>query len=411
MVHLFKLGRRFCKVLLLKKYYDHVIAGFWNQLFTIVALGVFSALYFGSLGVAWAVTGEFTRWGAHFLQFIGWDVSSYSYLKLINFTGTPLTRIDGVMVIGMFAGAFISALLGQNVKIRIPTSRRIIQAILGGIIAGFGTRLAMGCNLAALFTGIPQFSFHAWLFTLGTIVGTYYGVKLSIHPLIMGKPKLIAVEEVGKTIENPGYYRIQPYLGMIALVVFIYGLLNLGSGNYPVNLLLAIIFGFGFGFLIQKGQICFTSAFRDLWLIGRANTAKALVWGMVVQTLITAVFLAKGMPPKVIWWAGPGALLGGVLFGIGIVIAGGCETGWMYRAMEGQMQFWFVGLGNVIGATILTIGWDQGVFALLVEPFPKIDLAKNFGYAGAISMTMAMLFAIYLWADWRQTSKRRMIGR
>lgn len=396
---------------LLKKYYDSVLAGFWNQLFAVVALGVLSALYFGSLGVAWAVTGEFTRWGAHLLQFTGWDVSSYTYLKLINFTGTPLTRIDGVMVIGMFTGAFISALLGQNVKVRIPTARRVAQALIGGVIAGFGTRLAMGCNLAALFTGIPQFSFHAWLFTLGTIIGTYYGVKLTIHPVIMGKPKLLPVEKVGALIENPAYYRIQPYLGAAGLAFFIYYLLKLVSGNYPVNLLLAIIFGFSFGFLIQKGQICFTSAFRDLWLIGRANTAKALVWGMVVQTIITAVFLAKGMPPKVIWWAGPGAMLGGVLFGIGIVIAGGCETGWMYRSMEGQMQFWFVGLGNVIGATILTIGWDSGVFALLVEPFPRIDLVKYFGYAGAIGLTMAMLFALYLWADWRQLSKRKMLGR
>ena len=397
-------------VLLLKKYYEHVIAGFWNQLFAIVALGILGALYFGSLGIAWAVTGEFTRWGAHFLQFMNLDISHYTYLKLINFTGTPLTRIDGVMVIGMFAGAFISALLGQNVKFRLPTRRRIAQALIGGIIAGFGTRLAMGCNLAALFTGIPQFSFHAWLFTLGTIAGTYYGIKLSIHPLIMGKPKLVAVTKVGVAIENPVYYRIQPYLGMLGLAFFVYYLLMLVSSNYSLNLFLAIIFGFSFGFLIQKGQICFTSAFRDLWLIGRGNTAKALVWGMAVQTLITAVFLAKGMPPKVIWWAGPGALLGGVLFGVGIVIAGGCETGWMYRAVEGQIQFWFVGLGNVIGATILTIGWDYGVFALLVEPFPRIDLAKNFGYAGAITLTMCMLFAIYLWADWRQTSKRRMLG-
>lgn len=398
-------------LVLLKSYYDHVIVGFWNQLFAIVALGILGALYFGSLGIAWAVTGEFTRWGAHLLQFMNWDVSHYTYLKLINFTGTPLTRIDGVMVIGMFGGALVSALLGQNVKFRMPTRRRIAQALIGGIIAGFGTRLAMGCNLAALFTGIPQFSFHAWLFTLGTIGGTYYGIKLSIHPLIMGKPKLLAVKKVGEAIENPAYYRIQPYLGMIGLAFFVYFLLNLVSGNYPLNLLLAIIFGFCFGFLIQKGQICFTSAFRDLWLIGRANTAKALVWGMVVQTLITAVFLAKGMPPKVIWWAGPGALLGGVLFGIGIVLAGGCETGWMYRAVEGQIQFWFVGIGNVIGATILTIGWDSGVFALLVEPFPRIDLAKNFGYAGAITLTMLMLFAVYLWADWRQISKRRMLGR
>ncbi|VEI48207.1 putative inner membrane protein [Actinobacillus equuli] len=38
-------------------------------------------------------------------------------------------------------------------------------------------------------------------------------------------------------------------------------------------------------------------------------------------------------------WAGPNAVIGGLLFGFGIVVAGGCETGWMYRAMEGQVHF------------------------------------------------------------------------
>jgi hypothetical protein len=97
-----------------------VIAGFWNQNFAVVSLGVLSALYFGMIGVAWAVTGEFTRWGAHILQFMGWNVTSYSYLKIINFAGTPLTRIDGLMVIGMFAGALISALFGLYIGIQRP---------------------------------------------------------------------------------------------------------------------------------------------------------------------------------------------------------------------------------------------------------------------------------------------------
>lgn len=396
---------------LFKQYYAKIVAGFWNQNFSVISLGVLSALYFGSLGVAWAVTGEFTRWGGHLLQMVGADTSQYSYLKLIRFTGSPLTRIDGVMVMGMFTGAFISALFGQNVKFRFPSGRRIAQALIGGIIAGFGTRLAMGCNLAALFTGIPQFSFHTWLFTFGTIVGTYFGLKLSILPWMMGSPKVVPVKSVGETIENPAYYRFQPYLGGVCLVLFIVYLLQKANGSYPFNMLIATCFGFAFGFLIQKGQVCFTSAFRDLWLIGRPTMAKALVWGMIVQTLITAVFLLKGMQPNVIWWAGPGALLGGVLFGLGIVVAGGCETGWMYRSMEGQIQFWFVGIGNVIGATVLVLAWDSGAYRLLVEPFPRINLAANFGYAGAIILTMTMLLSLYVWADWRQQIRKGFLER
>jgi len=57
--------------------------------------------------------------------------------------------------------------VANNVKLRLPQRPiRVLQALVGGIIAGFGARLAMGCNLAAFFTGIPQFSLHAWFLPL-----------------------------------------------------------------------------------------------------------------------------------------------------------------------------------------------------------------------------------------------------
>ncbi len=82
------------------------------------------------------------------------------------------------MILGMFGGCFAAALWANNVKLRMPRSRiRIMQAIIGGIIAGFGARLAMGCNLAAFFTGIPQFSLHAWFFAIATAIGSWFGAR------------------------------------------------------------------------------------------------------------------------------------------------------------------------------------------------------------------------------------------
>ena len=49
----------------------------------------------------------------------------------------------------MFAGCIAAAFWGNNVKFRLPLNNiRIYQALIGGIIAGFGARLGMGCNLA-----------------------------------------------------------------------------------------------------------------------------------------------------------------------------------------------------------------------------------------------------------------------
>ena len=167
-----------------KKY----LVSFWQPVPAVIALGVLSVYYFGITGTYWAVTGEFTRWGGHALQLFGVDISEWGYFKIMHMDGNIFTRVDGVMIIGMFAGVMAAALWGNNVKWRMPASRiRIYQALIGGIIAGFGARLGMGCNLASLFTGIPQFSAHAWFFTLAMIVGVYLGVKVTQLPFFNQK--------------------------------------------------------------------------------------------------------------------------------------------------------------------------------------------------------------------------------
>ncbi len=157
---------------------------FWNPVPAVIATGILSAYYFGLTGTYWAVTGEFTKWGGHILQWFGVDISDWGYFQLIKMDGNIFTRVSGVTIIGMFVGAFVAALWANNIKLRLPQNKiRVCQALIGGIIAGFGARLAMGCNLASLFTGIPQFSLHAWFFTVATAIGTYIGVKVSLSPL------------------------------------------------------------------------------------------------------------------------------------------------------------------------------------------------------------------------------------
>lgn len=154
-----------------------------------IVLAIFATAYYGLMGSGWAVTGEMTKWGGEFLEFFGADLSKYSYYKL---DGTPLSRKAGVMLVGMFIGAFVAALLANKVKIRFPASKiRIFQAIIGGILTGFGARLAYGCNLANFFTGLPYFSLHTWFFTISMIAGIYVAVKLLNIEFFKPKAKLL----------------------------------------------------------------------------------------------------------------------------------------------------------------------------------------------------------------------------
>lgn len=391
-------------MVLKNSFYERFFRDIWPPMPAVLALGVLAGLYFGLVKAVWAVTGEFTRWGGHILQWLGYDPLQLSYFKIIKFKGTPLDRVDGWVVLGMFAGALGAALIGGNFKIRVPVQRRrLLQGFIGGVIAGFGTRLAMGCNLAAMFTGIPQFTLHAWLFTVATAIGTYFGLKVTLSPFFLGRPLVSRGGTV--TLPEEKSSSLSGAVGWAVLLLAV-GFCLYGLATGKSNLALAGLFGIAFGLVIERAQVCFTSAFRDLWLVGRSTMIRALVAGMAVQSLLTLYFISRGQPAKVMW-AGPGAVLGGLLFGFGIVIAGGCETGWMYRAMEGQVNFWLVGAGNVVGATLLAVAWDKaGIYKYLVEPYPKVDFVKLLGPAGALLLTLVLLALLYGWAVWREKRVR-----
>lgn len=366
---------------------------FWAPLPAVIAAGILSTYYFGITGTFWAVTGEFTRWGGHVLQLFGAHPEQWGYFKVIGLEGSPLDRIDGMMVIGMFGGCFAAALWANNVKLRMPQHRiRIFQAVLGGMIAGFGARLAMGCNLAAFFTGIPQFSLHAWFFALATAVGSYFGARFTLLPMFRIPVKLQKVSAASPLTQKPAQAKRRFRLGMIIfLAVILWG--GLTAMNAP-KLGLAMLFGVGFGLLIERAQICFTSAFRDLWITGRTHMAKAIIIGMAVSAIGIFSYVQMGLPPKIMW-AGPNAVLGGLLFGFGIVLAGGCETGWMYRAVEGQVHFWWVGFGNILGATILAYYWDD-LAPSLATSYDKVNLLQTFGPLDGLLVTYLMLLAAFL---------------
>jgi uncharacterized membrane protein YedE/YeeE len=378
---------------------------FWSPYSAIMAAGILAAFYFGITGTFWAVTGEFTRWGGHLLQVFGLHPETWPYYKLIGLDGSPLDRIDGVMVLGMFAGALAAALWANNVKLRVPRrKRRVVQALVGGIIAGFGARLAMGCNLAAFFTGIPQFSVHAWFFSLATAVGSYFGTRVALLPALRSpaKPVRVRADEAAPVRHaDPGR---QFRLGVAVFAAAVIAALSVAFDKPKIGL--AALFGIAFGILIERAQVCFTSAFRDMWITGRTKMARAIILGMAVSAIGIFSYVQLGVAPK-IFWAGPNAIIGGLLFGFGIVLAGGCETGWMYRAVEGQVHYWWVGLGNIIGGTLLAALWGP-IAPTLALSYPKINLLASLGPIGGLVSTyvgLAVAFALLLW--WEKTFFKR----
>jgi uncharacterized protein len=378
---------------------------FWSPMPALAAAGVLSAYYFGITGTFWAVTGEFTRWGGEILQLLGYHPETWSYFRLIHLDGSPLDRVDGVMVLGMFVGCLSAALWANNVKLRLPRHPiRIVQALVGGVIAGFGARLAMGCNLASFFTGIPQFSLHAWMFAATTAIGTWLGVGFIKLPIFRSPVILQKVSKAQPLESEPARVVRRFWIGVLVFALFVVwaGARTLSAPKLGI----AALFGLAFGVIVERAQICFTSAFRDLWLTGRSQMARAIIVGIAFSAIGVYAFVQRGVPP-ITMWAGANAVAGGLLFGFGIVLAGGCETGWMCRAVEGQVHYWFAGAGSVIGGTLLAACWDS-LSARLATGYPRVNLLVVLGPQGGLIVTYLMLAAamgaVLLW-------ERRVMSR
>ena len=385
-----------------KEFRTKYLTNFWNVGQAMIILAIVATVYFGVFGGGWAVTGEMTRWGGEFLELFGMDLSGYSYYKITNLDGNPLTRFEGLMLIGMFVGATIAAFMANKVKFRLPASKiRVFQAIVGGLLSGFGARLAFGCNLLDFFTGLPYFSLHTWLFAVFMVLGIYVAVKVGKLPIFMPKTELKNFGSKGKgTTHDKGRadrnFAIGVIIAILAIVWFAYLLMQAPALDLKVKasiLPLGLLFGLVFGFIISKGQICFTSCFRDLFLFGRDVATKGAFYGMIIATLIVFVLMLNGYVGKVTNFS-PAVAIGAFLFGFGIVFAGGCECGWTYRATEGQLHFMIVGVANVVGTMVLALSYDA--IPAWIKDGPKIQLLEVFGPLGGLAVNLCLFVSALL---------------
>ena len=97
-----------------------------------------------------------------------------------------------------------------------------------------------------------------------------------------------------------------------------------------------IIVGLLLGFVLQRGRFCVVGAYRDVFLSKKFTIFIALFIFIVVQSIGVWALNSFGyisIKPQEFYWLS--TIIGGVIFGFGMVIAGGCATGTWYRAGEG----------------------------------------------------------------------------
>jgi uncharacterized membrane protein YedE/YeeE len=151
---------------------------------------------------------------------------------------------------------------------------------------------------------------------------------------------------------------------LVAVAVFAWA-----TGRWVLT---AIPIGVLFGFFLQKGDLCGSSAFSEVVLARDWRK----VWALWVAIVVSMVGIAVGdlmgwiqLNPKPLMWAG--AMVGGVVFGIGMVLAGGCVSGCLYKGAAGNLNSIVALLAMPIGIALVEYGplepWYRQLKAMKVN--------------------------------------------
>ncbi|MCM1988665.1 YeeE/YedE thiosulfate transporter family protein [Oceanirhabdus seepicola] len=151
-----------------------------------ILLGLMNVILLAASGISWQITSGFLLWGAGILEWSGLEPFSWEYFSHFEYYYRPIIENQNpfinqytILNIGVIVGSLSATLLASQFKWKkVKSKKQFIFALLGGIMMGYGTRLAVGCNIGALFSGIPSFSLHAWVFGIFSILGAWVGVKI-----------------------------------------------------------------------------------------------------------------------------------------------------------------------------------------------------------------------------------------
>ena len=119
---------------------------------------------------------------------------------------------------------------------------------------------------------------------------------------------------------------------------------------------------------MQRGRFCLTGGFRDMYITKNNRMFYALLIAICIQSVGVFSLIQLGVvqyDAGVFPWLG--TVVGGFVFGIGIVYAGGCATGTWYRAGEGLIGSWIALVTYMVMSAVMRSPHAAGLNKFLGE--------------------------------------------
>lgn len=157
---------------------------FFMERWTFMTGGFLLALMFmfvvNTTGKDWGVTSAYARWGVALFDSLGFDMTGPAYASYLEVVRDGLINDGGtIRNIAITFGSAIAFLLAGKFSFDLNFNLKDAgYYALGGLMMGFGARLAKGCNIGALYSAIANFSLHGWAFLVALSLGGIFALKI-----------------------------------------------------------------------------------------------------------------------------------------------------------------------------------------------------------------------------------------
>ncbi|MDY6972713.1 MAG: YeeE/YedE thiosulfate transporter family protein [Desulfatiglans sp.] len=346
----------------------------------------------------WGVAGGLRNWGDWF----------FSLLSIYQTKPpSPLISTNSILTLGLLWGALGSALLSKQFAIRMAPPLELLKGVVGGILMGIGAAMAGGCNVGGFYSAISALSFSGLAMMVGLIAGAYVGLRYLYWELEHLPSRSVGATPSEKKEGGFKWLNAEPYIGTLLLIAAIICAWIYSQHAYTrVGVLL--LCGLAFGIIIQRTRFCFVRGFRDPFMTGQGEATRAVAISVVVSMLGFAALKWTGLRPESIsvvqasWFGG---LVGGLLFGIGMVVAGGCGSGCVWRAGEGQIKLMLAVICFSLSTSLFKtlIRTSKGFADLMGH---RIFLPDYLTYKWTVIVILFIMTIYYLAATWNEETDR-----
>ena len=371
----------------------------WSIMVGAVLIGILSVICF-AWARPWGVVGGLRVWG----DWVFYGLGLYSQEPR-----PVLIDSNSVITLGLMWGAFAASLMAKQFAIRVPPRLELYKGAVGGVLIGIGAALAGGCNVGGFYSAISALSLSGFVMMAGLLLGARVGLKYLYWEMEHLAPRFAKPPKPAKP-STRDWTPVKPYLGWLLLFCGYAAFEFYRYQGYVIEggILLC---GMGFGFILVRSRFCFARAFREPFMSGEAAVTQAVIVSLAISILGFMILKWGGLRGETAYVSpnfGLGGLVGGFIFGVGMLITGGCGSGTAWRAAEGQVKL-------MVALVCFTLSNSLTKAFINASPMVKewvgyrVYIPEYLGYRWTLAGMLLILGAWYLVVSWNEKTDRFVV--